>query len=412
MPAPLFALVLSVFGLGTAESVIAGLLPQLSTDLGVSLSQAGLLVSGYAVTVVVGGPLVTLLTSRLPRRPLLIGLLVLFTAGNLAAALAPGYGTLMAARVASALAHCTMFAIALVTASEIAGPAKSGSAVARIIIGVNLSTILGVPLGLMLAQQWTWRATFWGVTLLSLAALVAVVVLVPRTAAAPSGGVSAEFGVLRDRRVLVALLMTVVAMTGGFGAFTFLTPVLQDVSGFGPQAVTVLLFLFGLGSLAGGALGGKLADRALLGSLTVFLGLLTLVLLVFAAVASHPVATVPALIAFSVLFFALNPGLGARILNSAAGRAPTLAVSMSIASVQAAIAAGSWLGGRVLDAGFGLPAVFTAGSLLTCAGGVIAWWEWRGERRAAVPHLHAPATPAPATPGGRTAAHSTDSQGV
>ncbi|MGW7436262.1 MFS transporter [Streptomyces sp. NPDC054849] len=411
MPAPLFALVLSVFGLGTAESVIAGLLPQLSTDLGVSLSQAGLLVSGYAVTVVVGGPLVTLLTSRLHRRPLLIGLLVLFTAGNLAAALAPGYGTLMAARVASALAHCTMFAIALVTASEIAGPAKSGSAVARIIIGVNLSTILGVPLGLMLAQQWTWRATFWGVTLLSLAALVAVVVLVPRTAA-PSGGVSAEFGVLRDRRVLVALLMTVVAMTGGFGAFTFLTPVLQHVSGFGPQAVTVLLFLFGLGSLAGGALGGKLADRALLGSLTVFLGLLTLVLLVFAAVASHPLAAVPALIAFSVLFFALNPGLGARILNSAAGRAPTLAVSMSIASVQAAIAAGSWLGGRVLDAGLGLTAVFTAGSLLTCAGGVIAWWEWRGERRAAVQLLHVSATPAPATPGGRTAAHSTDSQGV
>lgn len=411
MPAPLFALVLSVFSLGTAESVIAGLLPELSTDLGVSLSEAGLLVSGYAATVVVGGPLVTLLTSRLPRRPLLIGLLVLFTAGNLAAALAPGYGTLMAARVASALAHCTMFAIALVMASEIAGPAKSGTAVARVIIGVNLSTILGVPLGLMLAQQWTWRATFWGVTLLSLAALVAVAVLVPRTSA-PSGGVSAEFGVLRDRRVLVALLMTVVAMTGGFGAFTFLTPVLRSVSGFGPQAVTVLLFLFGLGSLAGGALGGKLADRALLGSLTVFLGLLTLVLLVFAAVASHPFAAVPALIAFSVLFFALNPGLGARILNSAAGRAPTLAVSMSIASVQAAIAAGSWLGGRVLDAGFGLTAVFTAGSLLTCAGGVIAWWEWRGERRAAAALHHTSATPAPAPPGGRTAALSTDSQGV
>ncbi|MEV7522674.1 MFS transporter [Streptomyces sp. NPDC091371] len=412
MPAPVFALVLGVFGLGTAESVIAGLLPQLAGDLRVSLSDAGLLVSGYALTVVVGGPLVTLATSRLARRPLLIGLLALFTVGNLAAALAPGYEALMAARVASALSHCTLFAISLVTAAEIAGPEKSGAAVARIIIGVNLSTIVGVPLGLLLAQRWGWRAAFWGVALLSLAALVAVAVLVPRSRTQATNSVGAELRVLRDRRVQVALLLTVVAMTGGFAAFTYLTPVLGQVSGFGPQAVTALLFLFGLGSLAGGILGGRLADRALMGSLTAFLGLLTLVLPAFAAVAAVPVAAVAALVAFSVLFFALNPGLGARILNSAGGRAPTLAVSVSIAAVQTAIALGAWLGGRVLDAGFGLTAVFIAGAVLTFVAGVIAWFEWRAGQRPPVrsgsgsgsgPH------DVPAASSGRTAALSTDS---
>ncbi|WP_167152114.1 MFS transporter [Streptomyces sp. MBT27] len=406
MPAPLFALVLSVFSLGTAESVIAGLLPQLSTDLDVSLSQAGLLVSGYAVAIVVGGPLVTLMTSRLPRKPLLIGLLALFVAGNVLAALAPGYGVLMTARVLSALSHCTLFALALIAAAEIAGPRKSGSAVARIIIGVNLATIVGVPLGLLLAQQWGWRATFWGVTVLSLTALLACALLVPATSAGAGGGVAAELSVLRDRRVRVALLLTVVGMGGGFTAFTFLTPLLERVSGFSGHQVTLLLFLFGLGSLAGGALGGKLADRALMGSLTALLAVLTVVLVAFAGVAPQPVAAVGALVVFSIVFFALNPGLGARILNSVSGRAPTLAVAMSIASVQTAIALGSWLGGRVLDLGHGLRSVFLAAAVLTLAGCSIAWCEWRVDRRASRKPESTPLTgaaTAPAAPHLRTA---------
>lgn len=404
MPAPLFALVLSVFSLGTAESVIAGLLPQLSSDLDVSLSRAGLLVSGYALAIVVGGPLVTLATSRLPRKPLLVGLLALFVVGNVLAATAPGYGVLMTARVISALSHCTLFALSLIAAAEIAGPEKSGSAVARIIIGVNLATIVGVPLGLLLAQQWGWRATFWGVTLLSLIALVATALLVPATSAG-SGSVAAELGVLRDRRVQVALVLTVVGMAGGFTAFTFLTPLLQSVSGFTPSQVTVLLFLFGLGSLVGGVLGGRLADRALMGSLTALLALLTLALVAFAGVAARPVAAVVALLAFSILFFALNPGLGARVLNSVSGRAPTLAVSMSIAAVQSAIALGAWLGGQVLDLGSGLRGVPLAGAALTLLGSAIAWFEWRAEPRPAgrpktpAPHMSVPGpavTPEPA----------------
>ncbi|MEU3529647.1 MFS transporter [Streptomyces sp. NPDC038707] len=398
MQAPLFALVLSVFGLGTAESVIAGLLPQLATDLDVSLSQAGLLVSAYALTIVIGGPAVTLATSRLPRKPLLVGLLALFVAGNVVAALAPGYGVLMTARVVTGLGHCTLFALALITAAEIAGPEKSGSAVARIIIGVNLATIVGVPMGLLLAQHWGWRATFWGVTVLTLAALVATAVLVPATpGGGGSGGVAAELTVLRDRRVQVALLLTVVGLAGGYTAFTFLTPLLERVSGFEPRQVTVLLFVFGLGSLAGGVLGGRLADRALMGSLTALLAGLTLALPVFAALAGHRIAAVAAVAVFSILFFALNPGLGARVLNSVSGRAPTLAVSMSIASVQTAIALGAWLGGQVLDLGFGLRSVLLAGAVLTCVGCAIAWAEWRAERRPAGRcRQSAPRTEAPA----------------
>ncbi|MFE1267838.1 MFS transporter [Streptomyces sp. NPDC058757] len=383
MPAPLFALVLSVFSLGTAESVIAGLLPQLSADLEISLSQAGSLVSGYALTIVVGGPLVTMATSRLPRKPLLIGLLALFTAGNVLAALAPGYGVLMAARIAAALSHCTLFALALVSAAETAGPGRSGSAVARIIIGVNLATIVGVPLGLLVAQEGGWRATFWGVTALSLSALVACALLVPAGPGGPGGGAGAELKVLRERRVQVALVLTVIGMAGGFTAFTFLTPLLERVGGFSGHQITVLLFLFGLGSLLGGVLGGKLADRALMGSLTALLGVLTVVLVVFAGVAAQPAAAIGALLVFSIVFFALNPGLGARVLDSVSGRAPTLAVSMSIASVQTAIALGAWLGGRVLDLGHGLRSVFLAAAAVTLAGCAVAWSEWRVDRRAA-----------------------------
>ncbi|MET9295200.1 MFS transporter [Streptomyces sp. NPDC003077] len=401
MPAPLLALVLSVFSLGTAESVIAGLLPRLSADLDVSLSQAGLLVSGYALAIVVGGPLVTLATSRLPRKPLLVALMSLFVAGNVLAALAPGYGVLMTARVLSALSHCTLFALSLITAAEIAGPRKSGSAVARIIIGVNLATIVGVPLGLLLAQQWGWRATFWGVTALSAISLVACVLLVPGVRTSGEEGAAAELKVLRDRRVQVALVLTVVGMAGGFAAFTFLTPLLEQVSGFSGPQVTILLFLFGLGSLAGGLLGGRLADRALMGSLTVLLGVLAVALAAFAGVAPQPVAAVGALVVFSVVFFALNPGLGARVLNSVSGRAPTLAVSMSIASVQTAIALGAWLGGQVLDLGYGLRSVFLVAAAVTVAGCSLAWLEWRADHRA-TPQPGNPAATAPATDDPRT----------
>ncbi|MDX6348393.1 MAG: transporter, family, inner rane transport protein [Streptomyces sp.] len=382
MPLPMYALIFGVFSLGTAESVIAGLLPELSADLGVSLSQAGLLVTVYAVTIVIGGPLVTLATSRLPRKGLLLALMGLFTAGNVLAAVAPGYGVLMAARVVSALSHCTLFALALVTASELAGPARSGAAVARVIVGVNLATIAGVPLGLAVAQVWDWRATFWGVAALSLLSVLFAARTLP--AGMPGGeGAVAELRVLKDRRVQTALLLTVLGTVGGYATFTFLTPLLREVSGFDPGDVTVLLFLFGLGSLAGGLLGGRLADRALMASLTALMAGLVAVLPLFAAVASAAVPSAVLMIVFSVLFFALNPGLGARILGSVPVRAPTVAVSLSVAAVQTAIALGAWSGGRVLDAGLGLRAIPLVGGGMTLLGVVVSWAELRRERRAA-----------------------------
>ncbi|WBB80511.1 MFS transporter [Micromonospora sp. WMMD882] len=362
MPLPLFALMLCVFSVGTAESVIAGILPQIAGDLGVSVPAVGLLVSGYALTVVVGGPLVTLLTGRIPRKSLVLGLIAVFVAGNLIAAVADDYAVLLAGRVVSALAHCTMFAVCIVIANGLVGAGRQGSAVARVALGLNLATVVGVPIGTVLGQEFGWRSTFWAVLLMSVVSALLVFGFVPAVPGPSSAGAVGELAVLRDRRVWSAVTMTVFASAGAFAAYTFIAPLLTEVGGFGPVALTTLLFVFGGGSIVGNLVGGRLVDRAVLPALVSTVAALTLSLLFLAVVAPvRPLAAVAVLL-FGASYFSIIPALQARIMTAAGARAPTLALAVNISAFNIGIGGGAWLGGRVIDAGLGYRAVVLVGA--------------------------------------------------
>lgn len=381
MPVRLTGLLLSVFCLGTAEYMIAGLLPDLAQSLAVSIPAAGLLVTGYALTVVVGGPLLTLATSRLPRKSLMLALMVVFAAGNCAAALAPSFPVLLAARVVSALAHCTLFALALVLANRLVAPEKSASAVAMVAVSLNLATILGVPLGIAVAELWSWRASFWGVAALTVVGALFAAVTVPRDQAR-GGGAASELRVLGNRRVRQSVLITVLGTAGGYLAYTFVAPLLTEVGGFSSAAVSPLLLVFGAGSLLGSVLGGRLADRALMPSLTGLLALLVATITLFGAVVAVPALAVGALFLFGLAFFSIVPALGARVMAAAATDAPTLAVAVNIAAFNASIAFASWAGGRLLDAGLSLRETVFVGAAITAVGFVVSYRQWRGEEAA------------------------------
>ena len=379
MPLPLFALMLCVFSVGTAEYVISGILPELAGDLGVSLASAGLLITAYALAVVIGGPVLTVLTTRVQRRPLMLGLMVLFIAGNLLAAAAPNYEVLMVARVLSALTHSTFFAVSIVVASVLAAPGQQASALAKVALGLNLATVLGVPLGTIVGQQFGWRSTFLAVAAVSAlaTALVLVAVKVPPTDSAASA--RSELKVFANKDVRSAILMTALSQAGVFAVFTFIAPLLTDVTGYSATAVTVLLLVFGVGSAVGNLVGGKLADRALLPSLVWLLVALVGVLALFYFTAGNKVLAAITLFVFGAAAFSIIPGLQARIL-SAATEAPTLAIAVNISAFQIANALGAYLGSQVLDLGWSVRSTTLVGSAVTVLGLAMAVYTLLRER--------------------------------
>ncbi|MGC5344253.1 MFS transporter [Streptomyces sp. DT171] len=400
MPLPLFSLMLCVFSVGSAELVIAGILPAIAQDLSVSLPSAGLLVTAYALGVVIAGPLVTLTTSRVPRKPLLLGLMALFVLSNVLAATAVGYPVLMVARVLSAITHCTLFAVCIVVAGSLAPVGKEASAVSKVAVGLNLATVLGVPLGVLAEQHFGWRSTFWCVALISLLATLLVGLFLPAEAVPVKGGAADELRVLGNRRVQLAVVITTLAMAGVFTAYTFVTPILTDLGGFAPSTVTWLLLLFGGGSLLGNLIGGRLADRALMPALVGLLAVLGATLAAIALGARLPWLLVVLLFAFGMAYFAVMPGLQARILTTAGDGAPTLAVSVNIGAFNVGIAFGAWFGGQLLGLDLGLRVVLTAASLLSWAAMLVAVGELTRDRRAAaaLPSSPAPSTPEPSSP--------------
>jgi DHA1 family inner membrane transport protein len=379
MPLPLFALMLCVFSVGTAEYVISGILPELAGDLGVSLASAGLLITAYALAVVIGGPVLTVLTTRVQRRPLMLGLMVLFIAGNLLAAVAPNYEVLMAARVLSALTHSTFFAVSIVVASVLAAPGQQASALAKVALGLNLATVLGVPLGTIIGQQFGWRSTFLAVAAVSAiaTALVLLAVKVPPTDSTASA--RSELKVFANKDVRMAILMTALSQAGVFAVFTFIAPLLTEVTGYSATAVTVLLLVFGVGSAIGNLVGGKLADRALLPSLVWLLVALVGVLALFYFTAGNKVLAAITLFVFGAAAFSIIPGLQARIL-SAATDAPTLAIAVNISAFQIANALGAYLGSQVLDFGWSVRSTTLVGSAVTVAGLAMAVYTLLRER--------------------------------
>lgn len=314
LPLALWALAICAFGIGTGEFVVAGLLLNVAGDLKVSTSTAGLLVTGYALGVVVGAPLVTALTRRLPRKTILLVLMGLFVVGNLLCAVAPNYAMLMSARVITGLAHAAFFGIGSVIAAELVPPGKQASAIAIMFTGVTLANVLGVPLGTLIGQAFGWRFTFWAVTILGVLAIVSIAVLVPRVPhddGAPS--IRQELRVIRRPQVLLAFAMTTFGQGSVITVLTYITPILVKITGFTERAVSPILLLFGVGFVVGNTLGGKLADRWLMPSLLGILTMLAAVLAGFTITSHDQVATLLTVFLFGAAAFGIVPGLQLRV---------------------------------------------------------------------------------------------------
>lgn len=371
MPAALLALAISAFGIGTTEFVIMGLLPEVAADFGVSIPSAGLLISGYALGVVVGAPLLTALASRVPRKTVLAALMGLFIAGNVLSALAPGYGLLMTGRVVAALSHGAFFGVGSVVAASLVAPAKQASAIALMFTGLTVANVLGVPAGTALGQAFGWRSTFWVVSALGVAGAVGILALVPRQEPDPGAGLRGELAVFRRPQVWLALVMTALGFAGVFASFTYIAPMMTEVAGFSGSAVTWLLVLFGAGLFAGNLLGGKAADRKLMPSLYVILTALALVLVAFVFTAHAKVPAAITIVLFGAAGFATVPPLQARVMAKAEG-APALASAANIAAFNLGNAGGAWLGGQAIDAGLGYTAPSWIGAVLAAAGLAVA----------------------------------------
>ncbi|MEN2741334.1 MFS transporter [Microbacterium sp. X-17] len=367
MPAGLIALALGGFGIGLTEFVIAGLLPEVAADFHVDAAAAGWLISGYALAVAAGAIGLTAAVTRLPRKTVLLGLMVLFILGNAISALATDYPTMLTGRLVAALCHGAFFGIGSVVAASLVDPSRKARAIAIMFTGLTAANVLGVPFGTLLGQQFGWRSTFWAITVVGVLALVGVAVLVPGgQASAPASGLRTELRAFRSGQLWLSLAATVLGFGGMFGAFTYIAYTLTGLSGFPASAVPWLLILFGLGLFAGNAIGGRFADRSIDGTLLVVLAVLTVSLAAFALLAAQPVAAVVALVLMGAFGFATVPGLQLRVLRSA-DAAPTLASGANIAAFNVGNALGAWLGGLTIAAGLGYASPLWVGAAMTVA---------------------------------------------
>jgi MFS transporter, DHA1 family, inner membrane transport protein len=352
MSAPLIALATATFAIGTTEYVIMGLLPILAQDLHVSVPQAGFLVSGYALGVALGSPLVAIATAKLPRKSTLLGLMTLFILGNAGCALAPNYTLLLLARVVTSLAHGSFFGIGSVVAVGLVPRERRARAVAFLVAGLTLANVLGVPLGTALGQAAGWRATFWAVMAVGFVAATALGFAIPSRSTSRGGGVAREFAVIRKWRVLLPILISMISSASLFSVFTYIAPILEHVADFGPRQVTWVLLLFGVGLTIGNLIGGRLADWRRVPSIVGCFILLVLVLVGFAYSIYSQVPAVVTMTIWAALAFALISPLQTWVVD-AASEAPNLASTLNQSAFNLGNSIGAWLGGAAI--GYGIP---------------------------------------------------------
>lgn len=382
MPLGLIALAIGGFGIGLTEFVIMGLLPEVAADFEVTEASAGWLISGYALAVVVGALGLTAATTRLPRKPVLMGLLGLFIAGNAVSALAPTYELMMTGRVIAALCHGAFFGIGSVVAAGLVAPEKSAGAIAIMFTGLTAANVLGVPFGTFLGQEFGWRSTFWAISAIGVLALIGIAALVPdlRTdGAAPS--LRRELTAFRSGQVWLSLAVTVLGFGGMFGAFTYIAYTLTEVSGFASNAVPWLLVLFGGGLVVGNWVGGRLADRSIDGTLLGFIAALLVVLTLFASLAASPAATIVLLALMGAFGFGTVPALQSRVMRYA-DHAPTLVSGANIAAFNLGNALGAWAGGVTIAVGLGYTSPIWVGAIITAAALLVMVVAWATARRA------------------------------
>ncbi|MFG2955546.1 MFS transporter [Streptomyces sp. NPDC048291] len=384
MPLALLALAIGAFGIGATEFGIMGLLPEVAGDFGVSIPTAGLLVTGYALGVVIGAPLMTVLGTKVPRKRMLMLLMGFFIAGNLLTAVAPVFAVMLIGRVVASLAHGAFFGIGSVVAAELVSPSKKAGAIAMMFTGLTVANVIGVPLGTLVGQHAGWRVTFGIIAALGVVGLAGIAKLVPELPKPQGVQLRHELAAFKNTQVLLAMAMTVLGFGGVFAAITYIAPMMTHVTGFTDGSVTWLLVLFGLGMVAGNLVGGKFADRALMPMLYVSLGALAVVLALFTLTAHSKIAAAVTVTLIGALGFATVPPLQKRVLDQAHG-APTLASAVNIGAFNLGNALSAWLGGIVIAAGFGYTSPNWVGAALAAAALALAFLSAALEHRDSAP---------------------------
>ncbi|MFB6437324.1 MFS transporter [Streptomyces sp. NPDC056411] len=381
MPLALLALAVAAFGIGTTEFVMMGLLPQVAEDLGTSVPTAGYLVSAYALGVVIGAPLLTALGSRIPRRRMLVLLMAVFTAGNLASALAPSFGTLIAGRLLAGLPHGAFFGVGAVVAARLVREGRQARAVATMFLGLTIANIVGVPAATLLGQHFGWRVTFLIVAGIGLVAMAALTRLIPPLPAEEHTGLARELRALAGRQVLLGLLTTVFGFAGIFAVYSYLASMMTEVTGFAEGSVPLVLALFGIGMTLGALAAGPLTDRALRPTLYGSLAALALVLAAFHLTARSPVAALVTVVLIGAVGFLTTTPLQMLVMDKAQ-QAPTLAAASNQSAFNLANAGGAWAGGLALSAGWGWTSPTLVGAGLAALGLAVAVVAGRLDRDA------------------------------
>ncbi|WP_344159303.1 MFS transporter [Nocardiopsis rhodophaea] len=366
MPLAVFALMIASFGIGTTEFVIMGLLPEVAADMSVTLTTAGLLISGYALGVVFGGPLFTAAATRMPRKNMLLILMGLFIIGNMLAAVAPAYWILMTGRIFAAICHGAFLGIGSVVAAAMVDQDKRSRAISLVFTGLTVANVFGAPLGTWIGQYFDWRATFWMITVIGVVSLVGLVALVPARPNEVPARLRTELAVFTRGQVWLALATAGLSIGALFAAFSYVSPLMTEVAGFDAGMLTPLLMLFGVGLVIGNLLGGRYADRAQVPTLLTAQALLAAVLVAFTLTAHIQVAAGATLALLGGAGFASVPGFMTRVIDKAAG-APTLASAMASSAANAGIAIGSYLAGLTINAGMGFTAPLWVGALMAVA---------------------------------------------
>jgi DHA1 family inner membrane transport protein len=397
------ALTVAALGFGTTEFAMMGLLPVISSGLGVSLPETGHLIAGYALGVVVGAPLLTAVTVRLRAKTMLLVFVGVFAAGNALSAGGPGFGALLLARFLTGLPHGAFFGLGSLVAAELAPAGHRTRAIAAMFAGLTASNILGVPLITFLGTHLGWRASFWAISGVGLVSMALILALVPATVRPPAASLSAELRVLGRPQVLLSMSVAVFGSGGMFAMYSYISPLLVQVSGFGTDVVPALLMVFGLGMTAGSLLAGRLASRTTTSAICAFLSLSALLLSLFSLTA-HIKALVPVtLFLVGVFGFALIPALQTRIIQ-VASQAPVLASAAIHSGFNTANALGAVAGGAVISAGFGYTSPSMVGAGFSVVGLILMVLTARAA--AAARPAQRPPAGQPARPGGAMAAQS------
>jgi MFS transporter, DHA1 family, inner membrane transport protein len=380
----LLALAISAFGIGTTEFVPVGLLSSLANDLNISITLAGLLISGYAMGVAFGAPILTALTNKMNRKTLLMLLMIVFIAGNSVAALSTSFSLLLAARFITAFSHGVFFSIGATIAADLVPEHKRASAIAFMFTGLTVATVTGVPLGTFIGQTFGWRATFWAVALLGVVAIIASTILVPKNLKeAPPSSLKDQVKVIKNGRLLLAFAITALGYGGTFVAFTYLAPILEDVTGYAPKAVSFILLGYGIAVAVGNTIGGKAADKNPVKALFWMFVVQAIVLVILTFTAPYKIAGTITIFFLGLLAFMNVPGLQVYVVKLAERYVPSavnVASAINIAAFNLGIAIGAFVGGVIVDS-IGIIHTPWIGGVMVFGAVLLTAWSGQLEKR-------------------------------